>query len=631
MGHAEREVGTVSTDTLPPTVPPSDPDHRADPVTPAPADAGSPANPPPDPQAPAKEPLASPAPLPASERPGVVVPLLSAGRVDTASSTMALPPGAINSTGAVRVAFGRPGAAPGGPRPMPEGPAPSAAAEPTGAAAGAGQPAPEPAPAAAPGGSGPRKPDGRAARGPDRHPVDREFLPAALEVLETPPSPVRLAVLIAICTLAAVALVWSWVGKVDVVAVAAGKIQPTGRVKVVQPLETGRILAVSARDGQEVREGEVLVRLDPREAQADVAGLEVALQSFEAEAQRRQAALEAVQNDRPPAEPQWGANIPAKMRQREARVLLGEVSRLNADAATLDAELLQAKAEEARLVATIEAQQLLLGTQDTRVDMRAELLKREVGSKAQLLDAQEVRQQQEVNLRVQKGQLAEVRASLSVNEKKRISLIDGYIADNMQRLADVERRIDDTRERLAKAIAVLDHLTITAPIAGTITALAVIGPGQVVTTGQEIMRIVPEGSKLELEVYMPNRDIGFIHIGQHAVVKLDSFPFTRYGTISGTVARVAEDAVAEPDLQQALASPASSPRTSGVGGTQRMQALVFPVTIALDEPFIRVDGLKLPLSPGMTAVAEVKTAQRRIIDYLFSPLVDVGSTAMRER
>ncbi|MFG1478590.1 HlyD family type I secretion periplasmic adaptor subunit [Xanthobacter sp. V4C-4] len=470
-----------------------------------------------------------------------------------------------------------------------------------------------------------------APKGDRRAPVDREFLPAALEILDTPPSPVRLAMLVSICALAAIALVWSWIGRVDVVAIATGKIQPTGRVKVVQPVEPGRILSVSAADGRPVRQGEVLVQLDPREAQADVATISTSLTAFNAEAQRRRAALDAVQNKRPPAEPDWSPDIPATVREREARVLFGEVSRLNSDIATLDAQLAQAKAEEARLETTIAAQQRLLSTQDVRIGMRTELMERAVGSKAQLLDAQEVRQTQEVNLRVQEGQLQEVRASMQVLERKRVSLLDGFVADNVQRLADVERRIDDAGERLAKARAALDHMSITAPISGTVTALAVIGPGQVVSMGEEIMRIVPEGSRLELEVYMPNRDIGFVHEGAAVVVKIDSFPFTRYGMLSGKVVRVAHDAVAEPDVQQSLASPANTPRTSGLGGTQRMQNLVFPVTIALDQQVIAVDGNDIPLSPGMTAAAEIKTGQRRILEYLFSPLVDVGSRALRER
>ncbi|WP_454915928.1 HlyD family type I secretion periplasmic adaptor subunit [Xanthobacter sediminis] len=468
-------------------------------------------------------------------------------------------------------------------------------------------------------------------KGARRQGADREFLPAALEILDTPPSPIRLTLLLSICALALIALVWSWVGRVDVMAVAGGKIQPTGRVKVVQPLEGGRVDAVAVRDGQQVAAGALLIRLDPREAQADETGLSAALQSFEAEAERRRSALAAVEQGAPAEVSHWNADIPPAVRERETRVLKGDVDRLATQLATLDAQRVQKLAEEARLKATIDAQHELLATQDTRIGMRTELLVREVGSKAQLLDAQEVRQTQGVNLKVQEGQLAEVRAALDVIERNRADLKTTFIADNAQRLADIERQVEDTRQRLAKARARLEQMTITAPIAGTVTALSVIGAGQVVASGEEVLRIVPEGSRLELEVYMPNRDIGFVHEGAPAVVKIDSFPFTRFGALKGEVVRVAHDAVSAPDVEQSFVSPAAAPRTKGIGGTQSMQNLVFPVTIALDSQSMRVDGAEVPLSPGMTAQAEIKTGERRILEYIFSPLVDVGSNAMRER
>ncbi len=491
-------------------------------------------------------------------------------------------------------------------------------------------------PSATPAGpSGPGTPPGGEASAPAkpraRHSTaDRAFLPAALEIVDTPPSPISIALLVSICLLAAVALLWSWIGKVDVMAIAAGKIQPAGRVKVVEPLETGRVEMLAVADGQPVKAGAILMRLDPREGQADVAALTAALASFQAEAVRRRAALAAARDGViPPLA--WDAEVPAHVREREATVLTSDFEKLQTQIATLDAQAAQKRAEQDRLRATILAQRTLLGTQDERVGMRAELIRREVGSKAQLIDAQEVRQTQEVNLKVQEGQLAEAVAAIDVIDRNRVGLKAAFVAENAQRLADIERQIEDTRERLSKARARLDHMTITAPISGTVTAMSVIGTGQVVSTGDELLRIVPDGTKLELEVYMPNQDMGFVHEGADVTVKVDSFPFTRFGTLSGKVVRIARDAVAEPEANQFIATPGSSPRSRGAGGTQRMQNLVFPVTVALDQQYIVVDGARVPLSAGMTAQAEVKTGQRRILEYLFSPLVDVGSSAMRER
>lgn len=506
-------------------------------------------------------------------------------------------------------------------------PASGPAKEPTGQAAKG--PAREPAGEAAREAGAPEGAPAKTRR--TRHrPADRAFLPAALEIVDTPPSPVSTALLLAICALAAAALAWSWIGRVDVMAIASGKIQPAGRVKVVEPLETGRVELLAVSDGQAVKAGDLLMRLDPREVEADVAALTAALASFRAEAVRRRAALAAAREGAiPPLA--WEASAPTAVREREATVLKGDVDRLHTQLAMLDAQEVQKRAEQGRLRATIDAQRTLLATQDQRVGMRTELMHREVGSKAQLLDAQEVRQSQEVNLRVQEGQLAEAIAAIDVIDRNRTNVKATFVAENAQRLADIERQVEDTRERLAKARARLDHMTITAPISGTVTAMSVIGAGQVVTTGDEVLRIVPAGSRLELEVYMPNQDMGFIHEGADVTVKVDSFPFTRFGTLSGRVVRVASDAVAEPDVNQSMAAPATSPRTRAAGGTQRMQNLVFPVTVALDRQHFVIDGASVPLSPGMTAQAEVKTGERRILEFLFSPLVDVGSSAMRER
>ncbi|TBW32803.1 HlyD family type I secretion periplasmic adaptor subunit [Siculibacillus lacustris] len=463
-----------------------------------------------------------------------------------------------------------------------------------------------------------------------RRSSDRAFLPAALEILETPPSPIRMALILAICALVAAALVWSWFGRFDVVAIAPGKIQPTGRVKVIQPIDAGKVIATPPQNGTAVAAGEVLVELDPREAQADESALTSALASWQAEVLRRRTVLAAARLAVPVASAiVWPDDMPAGIRRREQLVLEADIARLTADLASLEAQRIQKGAELIRLETTIRAQQDLLATENTRVGMRAELVERSAGSKAQLIDAQETHQVQQVNLATQQGQLAETRAALEVNARERIRVIEGFVAENSQKLADAERQLDDTRERLAKARARLEHMTITAPIAGTVTALAVTNIGQVVTTGEELLRLVPDGSTLELEGYLLNRDIGFVREGQAVVVKIEAFPFTRYGTLEGTVKRVAHDAVPEPDSQQAVAGGRA--RSTGAGGIQRTQNLVYPVTVELGRQEMIIDGRAVHLSPGMAAEAEIKTGDRRILEYIFSPLVEIGSSALKER
>jgi hemolysin D len=145
------------------------------------------------------------------------------------------------------------------------------------------------------------------------------------------------------------------------------------------------------------------------------------------------------------------------------------------------------------------------------------------------------------------------------------------------------------------------------------------------------MRIVPDDGGLEIESYVQNKDIGFIHVDQTAVVKIESFPFIRYGSIDARVTRVAHDAIPEPDAQNLEGNPAKTPKSSYFAGAQRTQNLVFPVTLKADRQVMNVDGLDVPLSPGMAVTVEIKTGKRRILEYLFSPLVETASRAMKER
>ena len=134
--------------------------------------------------------------------------------------------------------------------------------------------------------------------------------------------------------------------------------------------------------------------------------------------------------------------------------------------------------------------------------------------------------------------------------RDRDKTFSNFIAENGQKLAEAQRQADDWREKLVKAKLKSGRMSLTSPIDGTVYGLSVTTIGQVAGAGEELMRIVPEGAALEIECYLANKDVGFVKVGQKAVVKIESFPFTRYGTLSATVERVASDAIPEPDAQQ---------------------------------------------------------------------------------
>lgn len=465
---------------------------------------------------------------------------------------------------------------------------------------------------------------------------DREFLPAALEILETPPSPVRMALIVFFALLVTVALLWMYFGRFDIVATAQGKIQPLGRVKIVQPVETARVRRIAATNGMKVAEGDILVEFEPQDALADVEAQRAATATLHAEILRRGAAL-AEANRLRAGEPtvgptiEWPAHLPVPIRERELSVVKGDLAQLDAALMAIEAQRTLKESEQRRLREMITAQSALVANLQDRVDMRSTLATSGSGSRASVIDGKEVLLKEEAVLTGHRGALREAEASLRVLAAEREKLFQNFLTENTQKRADAGKTLEEVSQRLVKAETRLGHMTLRSPAEGVVQASAIFTIGQVVTPAQEIMRIVPQGEALEIEAYLPNKDIGFVKEGQEVAIKVESFPFTRYGLLAGKVTRIARDAIPQADAAMIEGNPAKPGESLGFAGAQRMQNLVFPITITIEAPELVADGRRIPMSPGMTVTAEIKTGSRRIIEYLFSPLVEVGAEAMRER
>jgi hemolysin D len=484
-----------------------------------------------------------------------------------------------------------------------------------------------------------RKPDGQVlSEGPasaialDR--IDREFLPAALELLETPPSPIRVAAIWTISMALATTLAWSYFGWLDIHAIAQGRIQPSGRSKVVQPLEPGRVIAVAVENGSHIAAGDVLLELDPTETGADREALAGDLESIRAEIARRHVSTRTVLSNRfDPQEITFPLVTGAAIRRREEGVLVAELAQLTSARATLLAQHAQQIAARDRLSGSIAAREKLLALARERADMREALNDKGALSRALVIDSLQQYEAQVTTQVSERGQLAEAVASLITIDRKLEETASQFIADQTQKLAEAERKADRLEQELIKAQAKNERAKLRASISGTVQQLAVTTIGQVVTSGQSLMTIVPLDSPIEIEALIKNQDIGFVEPGQAAVVKIESFPFTRYGTIDGTVLKVSRDAVDEREANT-LSDPGSAVKpqaaTTATAPT-KAQNLVFPATIGLTRRAINVDGKEIPLSTGMAVTVEIRTGQRRAIDYVLSPLREVFSSSGHER
>ena len=487
---------------------------------------------------------------------------------------------------------------------------------------------------------------------------DREFLPAALEILETPPAPLPVALMLTICAFVAAALAWSFIGRLDVHAVAPGKIETAGRAKVIEPLDPGKIAAIHVDDGSRVKIGDLLLELDPAEVDADENAARDTLSASLAEIARRRFAIDTVRAvlgaPPPPGQSEqdvtisqleavaadaegkiaWDDAVPAGFRLREQAVLAADLTQLADTLKNLDKQMAQKEATRERLRMSIAFQDTLIETLTQRVNTRQEAIDLKVGTKINLYDAKEELEKSQSMLASDQGQLIETNAALAELQSEKTKTLAQFMADNENKLADAARKADEARESLAKAAARLSHTRLYAPIDGVVQQVAVTTIGQVVTTGQRLLVVTPNEGPLQVEALVANLDIGFVKIGQDAAVKVDAFPFTRFGVAHGKVAQIASEAVGEQEAKRALANAASSANAADAAPTSapgQPESFVFPVTIALAESTMKIGDAMVPLAPGMTVSVEIKTDSRRVIDYLLSPLAKVASESLRER
>ena len=445
----------------------------------------------------------------------------------------------------------------------------------------------------------------RELAGPKRLADEAAFLPAALSLQETPVHPAPRRVAIAICALFVIGLLWAALGRIDIVAVAPGRIVVSDNTKLVQPLEAGVVRRVLVKDGDAVLAGQVLIELDATGASADQASIQEQLAAATSEEQRTAALLDALRSGSPPARTH---RTDADADAPEAAQLQAEWQDITARLARLRAEFTRRQAEASTVKALIAKLQATLPIAEQREGDFKRLTEQGFISGHATQDRTRERIEQERDLATQRARLAETLAAVDEAAHTR----SAYLAETQRQLADRHALAATKIQQLMQEQAKTEHrhrlALLAAPVAGTVQQLAVHTEGGVVTPAQVLMVIVPSEARVRAEVVIDNKDIGFVHPGQAAAIKLETFPYTRYGTVPATVQSVTADAV-----------------------NDEKRGAIFPATLALEHDTIDIDGKHIRLSPGMNLTAEVKTGHRRVIDYLLSPVERALSESLGER
>ncbi len=448
----------------------------------------------------------------------------------------------------------------------------------------------------------------------DADPAD--FQPALLQVQGRPPAPLGRGVLYVLLALVAAALAWAALARLDIVATAEGKLVPAGYLKIVQPSEQGVVKEIFVREGELVREGQVLMRMDTALLAADGRALTAEYHTKRLALARIEAQLAGHPLLRVQDDPE---NIYLQAKAQHAANVAAHQSALAQERSVLERarhDLAAANEVRAKLLAVLPHYR----EQEKAFE---KLSKDGFAGRLMYTDKQRERIEKEQDLKSQEFAIAAAQATIAQSETRLAQIGADYLRSLQAERAEAAPQAERLRQELAKQQHRHGLLELRAPQSGTVKDLATHTPGTVVAPGTILMTIVPEGEKLRAEVWVSNDDVGFVRAAQAAKIKLAAFTFQKYGMLEGTVAQVSADATE---------SPNPNTRSGGLAGRDRPAGpLAFRTLIDLKHQHLESDGHRYTLAPGMQVMAEIHLGSRTVLEYLLSPVQKAFHEAGRER
>jgi len=443
-----------------------------------------------------------------------------------------------------------------------------------------------------------------------------EFAPGLLHLQERLPSPLPRIVLRGLLLLLGALLLWAIFGRLDIVAVAEGKLVPVSYLKIVQPAESGIVREIAVQEGQHVEAGQVLVRMDGNLSEADSKAIQNAMQHKSLELRRIEAELNGVAF-------QKQADDSPELFQRILAEYLSNRRALEDDLAAEQASLQKARHD---LASTIEVQRKLeetLPAYQAQEEAFDRLGKVGFAGNLMVMEKKRERIEKEQDLYAQQHNVESLESGIAQSQR-RLSQIK---SDYRQKLEAERVAIFAEYQKLEQEWAKQSHrnslLELKAPQAGIIKDLATHTPGTVVSPGTVLMTLVPNNEALQAEVWVKNTDAGFVHEGQDVKVKLSAYPFQKYGMVDGKVIHVGADAT-----DKTNGNPQNS---ANVNQQNTDQQLAYRTLIRLSKQHLKVEEDELELAPGMQVAAEIKLADQTVMQYLLSPVKKAFHEAGRER
>ena len=448
-----------------------------------------------------------------------------------------------------------------------------------------------------------------------RHELDGEnfqrdetpFLASALALEKTPASPAPRIAAWLIMTLCLISLCWAYFGKVDIVATAAGKIVASGHTKTIQALESSRVQTILVHEGDSVKKGQLLIELDATIAAADTQRYEHDLLAAQLQTLRAKAILAALNTNLAPVI-QRELHIPFEKWQEAQNQVSGLFQEYQARSNRIHSDIEKHRAELNTTEEIIRKIQHTLPYAQKRAQDFKDLSDNNFVSHHAWMEKDQIRLEQEADLAMQRSRSQEISAALKETQAQLQSLTAELRRQMLDAISEGTQKFAILQQELIKTTSRQNLMQLTAPIDGTVQQLAVSTVGGVVTPAQPLMIIVPDNHPIEIEALLENKDIGFVKKNQDAEIKIETFPYTRYGTIKGKVAHISQDAI-----------------------NDEKRGLTYLAHIQPERNKIQIDEKSVALSPGMVVSVEIKTGNRRVIEYFLNPLMQYANESLRER
>ncbi len=433
-----------------------------------------------------------------------------------------------------------------------------------------------------------------------------EFAPGIQAVFMEKPATFFWAFPVILSIFIGMLIVWMVLSETDVVSPTPGKIMASKGIHHVQPIDSGIIANVPLSEGDTVKKGELLIEFLSGDLELETKSFQKEIFITQAEIYRLSSFLKTIHSQVSPVSKP--VNAPVEVLRHEQLLLENKISAFQSEMSTLEIKIKSAEQEKLYIGGEIDKLKRLIPLSRQRVDRLKPLIKSGMVTKGEYETLLEDLITKEEDLKIKGLQAKKLQTEIDYNREEKRLLKHNNIKQTSQLLLEAHQRLESLQISLNKAEEQLKKKRILSPINGIVHNLRLHTVGSVVQPGELIMQIIPSETPLEVEAKVLNRDIGFVHTGQNVKFKIDSFPFTKYGYIPGVVKKVERASVVDEELGD-----------------------IYPTIVELLDTKIKIDGNYVRLKPGMSGVVDIKTGDRKLIEFIISPFLRYRDEAMRER